>query len=101
MAVLGELVELLKRWDVWKRLEATPDRVDALEARIAALEAEVAKRPALAACPLCQGEFKVTDVSQHGTFGRLGVQNRTMKCVSCGHTEVRMHDPMSRVGRAR
>lgn len=34
MAVLSELTELLRRWDVWKRVEAAPSRIDALEKRV-------------------------------------------------------------------
>ena len=28
MAVLSELTELLRRWDVWKRVEEAPERIE-------------------------------------------------------------------------
>jgi hypothetical protein len=33
MAVLGKVVEILKRWDRWKRLDETPERICALDKR--------------------------------------------------------------------
>jgi hypothetical protein len=52
MAVLAEITELLKRWDVWKRVEESPARIDALEKRIAELEKRLQHAPG-EACPSC------------------------------------------------
>lgn len=41
MTVLAEITELLRRWDVWKRVEEAPARIDALEKRIAELESRL------------------------------------------------------------
>jgi len=102
MALIGEVAELLRRWDVWKRVEAVPDRVDALERRVAELEAKIAARPAPETCPICEkGEMKVVGVRPHHVFGDMGVQERSLKCNSCGHSEDRQHDPMGRIGKAR
>lgn len=42
MAVISEITELLRRWDVWRRVEAAPDRIDDLERRVAELEVKIA-----------------------------------------------------------
>lgn len=89
MAVLSELVELLKRWDVWKRIEATPDKVEALEKRIAALEDKLSRAPG-EACPKCGTlEFRVESTKPHPDFGDMGVSIRQCKCGACGFTEQR------------
>jgi hypothetical protein len=41
MVGLGDIVDLLKRWDRWRRIDETPERVDALEKRITELEARL------------------------------------------------------------
>jgi predicted nucleic-acid-binding Zn-ribbon protein len=91
MTVLAEVTELLRRWDVWKRVEEAPARIDALEKRIAELESRLQRAPG-AACPKCGAlEFrtdKVVPRSDH--FGALGAVNRHQKCGACGHTEVHM-----------
>lgn len=69
-----------------------PARLDEIEKRLAALEAR-ATGGAIDACPLCGGEMKVTQVRPHPTFGRFGVQERTLSCASCPHTEARRIDP--------
>ena len=88
MAVLGELVEILKRWDVWKRVEATPDRIDALEMRVAELEAKLQRAPG-EACPSCGAfAFRVTSSHPHPTLGGvLGTMVHQIKCAECGFTD--------------
>ena len=81
MAILSEITELLRRWDVRRRVEAAPDRIDALEKRVAALE----QRPNLPICEKCgigymrldrteapRGHFKV--------FEGIGMQVKIYKC---------------------
>lgn len=93
MAVLAEVTELLRRWDVWKRVEECPDRVDALEAKIVELEARLARAPGLA-CPKCGAlEFRTETTSKHATLGDLGAINRHLKCSVCAYTEVRLETP--------
>lgn len=89
MAVLSELVELLKRWDVWKRIEATPDRIDALEKKMAALEARLQRAPG-EACPKCGAlDFRVESTTPHPDLGDMGVSIRQCKCGACGFGEQR------------
>ena len=52
MVGLGDIVDLLKRWDRWRRIDETPERVDALEKRITELEARLQRAPG-SACPAC------------------------------------------------
>ncbi len=37
MVTLDNIRDILKSWDVWKRIEVAPNRIDALEVRVAAL----------------------------------------------------------------
>jgi predicted nucleic-acid-binding Zn-ribbon protein len=91
MAVLAEITELLRRWDVWKRVEAAPGRIDALERRLAELESRLQRAPG-EACPKCGAlEFRTEKLTPtKGHFSALGAQDRHMKCGACGHTEVHM-----------
>lgn len=91
MAVLGELVELLKRWDVWKRVEAAPERIDALEKRIAELEERLKRAPG-EACPSCGAlEYRVTRSTPHPTLGpHLGTRLHHLECGSYGFTDQRI-----------
>ena len=50
MAALDNVVELLRRMDWWKRVEAAPDRIDGLEKRVAVLEKRLERAPG-EACP--------------------------------------------------
>jgi hypothetical protein len=87
MAVIGEVVEILKRWDRWKRLDEAPDRMDALEKRIADLEAKL-QRPSGETCPSCgasdyrvQSATPVRSLIPGHTSGR---RKYRMKCGVCG-----------------
>jgi hypothetical protein len=87
MAVLGEIVELLKRWDVWKRVEAAPERIDALEKRVAELEAKLRRAPG-EACPSCGAlAFRIMSSQPHPTLGVVGARVHHMKCEECGFTD--------------
>ena len=90
MAVLGEVTELLRRWDVWKRVEDAPARIDELEKRVADLEAKLKRAPG-EACPKCEAlEFRTARTEPiAGHLGRLGATYRHMECGACKHTERR------------
>lgn len=46
------------------------------------------------ACPICtEGRMKVTASRSHPDFGFAGVQERTIKCDNCDHSENRLVDP--------
>jgi hypothetical protein len=88
MVGVGDIIELLKRWDRFKRIDETPERVDALERRVAELEQRLQRAPG-EACPHCGAlEYRVgqTEAAQ-GPFSALGVRVRHMKCGACGFTD--------------
>ena len=104
MSTLGDIVSLLEKIPIWKRLKTLPEQFDALYARVVVLEREIAKRPSLEQCPICNvGTLKVTSVHSHPKrmLGDAGVQEKTFKCdnSACGHTENRIHDPAGRLGK--
>jgi hypothetical protein len=89
MAVLGEIVELLKRWDIWKRVEAAPDRIDALEKRVSELESQRQRAPG-EECPCCGAlGFRVERSGPHPILTDVGGRIHHMKCGSCGFTDQR------------
>jgi transposase-like protein len=91
MAVVADIVELLRRWDVWRRVEQAPDRIDALEKRIAELESRLQRAPG-EACPSC-GEFGFRIAKSQvarGPFADMGARNYHWKCQSCGYEDVKM-----------
>jgi C4-type Zn-finger protein len=95
--VTGDIVELLKRWDRWRRIDETPERVDALEKRIAELESKLQRAPGQA-CPSCGAlEFRVISSNPSAPpFGQLGARDHTYKCQSCGFQDVRHVSPSGR-----
>lgn len=97
MAILSEITELLRRWDVWKRVEAAPQRIDELEKRVAVLEARAThKSPAIPSarqCPMCDGEMKVIREREHEHFGFAGVKVHSLKCIKCGNEAQRNFEP--------
>lgn len=91
MVGVADIIELLKRWDRWRRIDETPERVDALERRISELEQRLQRAPG-EACPACgELEFRVisSKPSGHG-FGKLGARDHAYKCQKCGFEDVRM-----------
>ncbi|MGF3022687.1 ABC transporter C-terminal domain-containing protein [Methylobacterium aquaticum] len=94
---VGDIIKLLDQIPIWKTVSALPKQVKALEERVAVLEEQLKKpAPANDPCPLCGEPMKITKVSPHRTFGRLGIQNRQHTCSACGHNEERRHDPGTR-----
>ncbi|MDP3327719.1 hypothetical protein [Parvibaculum sp.] len=92
MSAIDTILRTLEQWPLWKRMTQAPARLDELEKRVAALEAR-AKGGAVDACPLCGGEMKVVSVMPHPTFGTFGIQQHSLACQSCTHSEKRKVDP--------
>jgi hypothetical protein len=90
----GDILAILDKVPVWKRVQAAPDRIDALEKRIAELEARLTRAPGQA-CPSCGAlEFRVTtSVPSKGPFGRLGAKDVTRGCGACSFTETDLVTP--------
>ncbi|MDF3822581.1 hypothetical protein P3G55_21955 [Leptospira sp. 96542] len=87
MSTLETILGLLGKWEPWKRLTATPDRVDTLEKRVAALEEKL--MPATGSkCPSC-GEMKYKlekSVTAPPPWGEMGVMEDHFRCSGCGYT---------------
>lgn len=90
MATLtGDLLALLDKIPIWKRMQEAPDKIAALEARIAELEKRLERAPGLA-CEKC-GALAVR-LTQQGRImgGHSGHwSDDTWTCSECGHSEIR------------
>jgi hypothetical protein len=91
---VSDILKLLDKWPLWKRLTALPDRVDALEARIAELEGKRAKSTWPGVCALCGERLRPISAEQpHPTFGEFGMKIVEMECSGCGKRSTREFDP--------
>jgi hypothetical protein len=84
----GDILAILDKVPIWKRVQAAPDRVDALERRVVELEARLARAPGLV-CPACGAyEYRVLkSVRSIGPFGDLGAKDVTRRCGACNFEE--------------
>ena len=90
MFAIKDLLTLLDQWPKWKRIDAAPDQIVALEKRVAELESRLARAPG-EACPKCgELEFRVHSSAPDRVFGKMGVTQRMMKCGKCGYSEQKM-----------
>lgn len=90
----GDILAILDKVPVWKRVQAAPERIDALEKRLAELEAKLLRAPGQA-CPSCGAlEFRVTSSAvSKGPFGRLGAKDVTRTCGACNFTDTDLVTP--------
>ena len=99
MGVIDDVLRALDRIPIWKRVQALPDTVAALEARIAALEAKLSGKTGIA-CPICNSPgFMRTGSKRHPIFGDAGLMLDTWTCPACSHSEERereVRDPQAR-----
>lgn len=80
--------------DVKIALSDAREVIHARDHTIRALEAQIAVLRSGEACPLCDnGKLKVVASRPHPDFAFAGVQERTIRCDACGHSEKRFHDP--------
>lgn len=90
MSTLDNILSLLAKWDPWKRIQETPDRVDALERRVRELESKLRRAPG-EACPSCGAlEFRVAETKADPNFGVLGGRRHLMRCGECDFEDERM-----------
>lgn len=93
MATVESILELLRKWDPWKRIVETPDRVDDLEERVAELEGRLERAPG-EACPSCGAyEYRVAESKKDSRWGGMGGIRRLMRCEECGFEESRLITP--------
>lgn len=80
--------------DVKIALSDARETIHDRDLKIKELEGRISTLSSGEVCPICnQGTLKVQSSRQHPHFGFAGVQERTLKCDNCPHTEKRMHDP--------
>lgn len=80
--------------DVKIALSDTREIIHAKDKQIKELADKIAVLTSGEACPLCNaGRMKVAASREHPDFGFAGVQERTLKCDKCEHSEKRFHDP--------
>ena len=90
MGILEDVIKALERIPAWKRLQAMPEKMTALEARIAALEQQL--KPASGErCPSCGAmAFKLLKSEPaKGGLGRLGARDYHYQCSGCQYNDVR------------
>lgn len=85
MGMLEDIMKTLERVPGWKRIAASPARLDALEARIAELEEKL--RPSEGtACPKCrQMKFRITSSRSDPDFAFAGLQFDRWQCAACDY----------------
>ena len=66
MSLLSSILAALDRWEEWKAMRATPQRIEELEKRLAVLEELVGGRRPGDACPKC-GRRTLRVASSHLT----------------------------------
>lgn len=94
MGLLEDIMKTLDRIPAWKRMQALPSQVDALEARVRALEAK--QLPGTGQrCPSCGvNTYKLLKSGpMPGPFGELGARVDYFGCSSCSYTDEKHRDP--------
>ena len=93
MGILTDILNALDRWPEWKRLRASPQRLDDLERRIAALEGRTLEPTADGErCPSCgRLTFFVaaSRPSANPTLALVGARDHEWRCRSCEYTDLR------------
>jgi hypothetical protein len=80
--------------DVKIALSDARETIHERELTIKNLEDRIAALNSGEACPICSaGRMKVVASRAHPQFGFAGVQERTLECDKCGHSEKHFHDP--------
>ena len=89
MSTVSEILSLLDKIPIWKRLSSLPEKVDSLEKRLADLETKMAGGGEK--CPRC-GEYSFAVVSSrpHPIYGDMGGIERTYECKACGLSEKKL-----------
>jgi hypothetical protein len=80
--------------DVKIALSDARETIHERDRRIKELEDKIASLTSGDTCPICKtGRMKVVASRKHPQLGIAGLQEHTVKCSKCAHTERRMYDP--------
>lgn len=82
---IGDILSLLDRVPIWKRVKELPDRVELLERRLTAIEA----KPKLPICEACGEGFMRRQpdaplTGQWAAFNGAGAGLKVYRCDECG-----------------
>jgi hypothetical protein len=91
MSVIDDVLKVLDRIPIWKRLQEVPSEVDDLKRRIAELEEKLGGKWPADVCRFC-GERAVR---LHVTLGpdEKGYMHENWHCSNCNNTDVRLVKP--------
>lgn len=80
--------------DVKIALSDAHETIRERDRKIKELEDKITSLTSGEACPICDiGRMKVVSSVAHPQFGFAGVQQRTLRCIECNHSEKHLHDP--------
>lgn len=102
-AIKSQMAELYSTLaDVKIALSDAREAIHDRDLKIKELQGKNEAQTAGELCPICnEGRMKVVSSREHPQFGFAGVQQRTLKCEKCNHSETRMHDPSGVTKKAR
>lgn len=91
MGILEDILKALDRVEVWKELQAVPQRTAELERRISEIEAKYGGKWPPDVCRFC-GE---REVRLHAVMGPMtsGAMHETWVCKACNGNDVRLRKP--------
>jgi hypothetical protein len=94
MGVIDDVLKALDRIPNWKRIQAAPLQIEALEQRIKALEAKLSPT-AGSQCPSCKAmSFKLMrSTPSPEPWGSMGARQDHFQCGSCDYTDIRERNP--------
>lgn len=94
MPKLSDILDLLRRWDYWKRIEEAPERLDSIEQRVAHLEERLKRAPG-EGCPRCGAlAFRIQEARQAPEpWGSMGAREHVRRCEECSFEDVEMTTP--------
>jgi hypothetical protein len=94
MGFLEDVMKVLDRIPNWKRIQAAPKEIEALEMRINALEATL-KPPTGAQCPSCGAmTYKlIRSTPSPEPWGSMGARQDHYACVACSYTDIQERNP--------
>lgn len=88
MSTVSDILGLLDKIPIWKRLNSLPAEVEALQKRVLQLEQITSQPLSKDRCPKCgERRFFVESSKPHPIMGEMGVVIRTYKCGACGYQE--------------